>query len=124
MMSPTRAIISDLDQVSHPIFSTWRDSEQIEQRCNNGKDRQLLLSENEIQSYSKTKTSEVNDFASASSCKGRIHAKDGMHHSLNERKMISMKTQHLVKECRIALLKTCTTTNPKSPADSKLAIKQ
>ena len=29
-MSPSRAIISDLDQVSHPIFSKWNDSAQIE----------------------------------------------------------------------------------------------
>ena len=122
IMSPSRAIISDLDQVSHPIFSKWDDSAQIEQRCNGGKDRHLSTSDYaKIQSYNKRKATEEIEFASASSCRGNSNAKDVINHYLNEREeMILMKTQHLVKKYRSTLLKP--RTNPKSSADSTLAI--
>lgn len=121
IMSPSSAIISDLDQVSHPIFLKWNDSAQIEQRCNGGKDIHLSTSDYaKIQSYNKRKATEEIDFASARSCRGNSNAKDVMNHYLNEREeMILMKTQHLVKEYRSTLLKP--RTNPKLPADSTLA---
>eukprot|EP01083_Nonionella_stella_P275421 935307_1 len=121
-MSPSRAIISDLDQVSHPIFSKWNDSTQIEQHCNDGKDIHLSTSDcAKIQSYNKRKTTEETDFESASSRRGNSNTKDVMDHYLNEREMIVMKkTHHLVKEYRITLFKP--RTNLKSPADSTLAI--